>query len=95
MQVIDSNTGDWDDELDLALSQWSQSSKLDMVITSSDDSKRARRQCRAVTGKVRSCNNSYGNNGWLGLASINLDSNGHISQGTSKMNDTYSSYFAS
>jgi hypothetical protein len=95
LQVIDSNTSDWNDELNLALSQWSQSSKLSMVITSSDDSKRTRRQCRAVTGKVRSCNDAYGNNGWLGLASINLDSNGHISQGTSKMNDSYSSSFAS
>lgn len=95
LQVIDSNTSNWDDELALALNQWSQSSVLDMQVTSSDDSSRARKQCRAVSGKVRSCNASYGNNGWLGLASINLDSNGHISQGTSKMNDSYSSYFAS
>jgi len=34
-----------------------------------------------------------GNNGWLGLASINIDSNGHITQGTAKMNDSYSSYW--
>jgi hypothetical protein len=94
LQVIDSNTSDWDDELTLALDQWSKSKVLDMRITSSDDSRRARRQCRAVTGMVRSCNDTYGNNGWLGLASINLDSRGHIVKGTSKVNDTYSSYFA-
>lgn len=95
LQVIDSNTPDWDDELNLALSQWSQSTKLDMQVTSGDDATRTRKQCRAVTGKVRSCNASYGNNGWLGLASINLDSQGHIVKGTSKMNDSYASYFAS
>ncbi len=95
LQVIDSNTSDWDDELALALNQWSQSAVIDMEVTEFDDSARTRRQCRAVQGKVRSCNDAYGNNGWLGLASINIDSNGHIVQGTSKMNDSYSSYFAS
>lgn len=95
LQVIDSNTSNWDDELALALSQWSQSTKLDMKISASDDASRTRKLCRAVLGKVRSCNASYGNNGWLGLASINLDANGHISQGTSKMNDSYSADFAS
>ncbi len=95
LQVIDSNTSNWDDELALAVSQWSQSTKLNLQVTSFDDSSRTRKQCRAVSGKIRSCNASYGNNGWLGLASINLDSNGHISQGTSKMNDSYSASFAS
>ena len=95
LQIIDSNTSDWDDELNLSVSQWSQSTKLDLSITSGDDASRTRKLCRAVSGKVRSCNASYGNNGWLGLASINLDSSGHISQGTSKMNDSYSSSFAS
>lgn len=93
--MIDSNTSDWDDELAVALQRWSQSTKLDMKVTSYDDSRRPRKQCRAVTGKVRSCNAEYGNNGWLGLASINLDSKGHIVTDTSKVNDAYSSSFAS
>lgn len=95
LQVIDSNTPDWDDELGLALSQWSQSTKVDMRVTSMDDTARTRKRCVQVTGKVHSCNAAYGSNGWLGLASINLDANGHISQGSSKMNDSYSSSFAS
>ncbi|MGH8029658.1 MAG: hypothetical protein ACREO3_06970 [Arenimonas sp.] len=95
LQVIDSNTSDWDDELALALNQWSQSTKLNMSVTSSDDASRTRKLCRMVAGKVRSCNASYGNNGWLGLASINIDSSGHITQGSSKMNDSYSASFAS
>ena len=94
LQVVDSNTSDWDGELAQALSDWSQSTKLDLSITARDDSSRARKQCRAVAGKIRSCNAAYGNNGWLGLASINI-SGSHITQGTSKMNDSYSQSFSS
>lgn len=47
-----------------------------------------------MTGQMRVCNAAYGNNGWLGLASINIDANSHITKGTAKMNDTYSSYWA-
>ena len=95
LQVVDSNTSTWDDELSRALSDWSKSTKLDMRVTAGDSSSTTRQRCPAVRGKVRSCNYTYGNNGWLGLASINLDSKGHISQGTSKMNDSYSTSFAS
>lgn len=46
-----------------------------------------------VAGKMRVCNAAYGRNGWLGLASIGLDANGHIDRGTAKMNDSYTSYW--
>lgn len=95
LQVIDSVSSSWEDELTRALSQWSASSVLDLTVTSYDNSSTTRRRCPAVTGKIRVCNSTYGQNGWLGLASINLDANGHISQGTAKMNDSYSSSMAS
>jgi hypothetical protein len=95
LQVIDSVSSSWEDELNRALGEWSQSSKLNLTVTSYSNSSTTRRRCSAVAGKIRVCNYTYGNNGWLGLASINLDSNGHISQGTAKMNDSYSSSFAS
>ena len=47
------------------------------------------KQCRAVAGTTQVCNGSYGRNGWLGLASINITGGVHITQGTAKMNDTY------
>ena len=47
-----------------------------------------RRKCNPIAGQILVCNESYGNRGWLGIASIWL-SNGHISQGTTKLNDTY------
>lgn len=47
------------------------------------------KRCSMVTGTTQVCNGRYGNNGWLGLASINITGGTHITQGTAKMNDTY------
>lgn len=88
LKVVDSNTPDWDDNLAGALSDWSRSNVLDLTKAGADDSTRARKRCRMVSGQIRSCNAAYGFNGWLGLASINV-SGGHITQGTAKMNDSY------
>lgn len=46
------------------------------------------RNCRATSGRVEICNRTYGNNGWLGLASISANGS-HITAGTVKLNDTY------
>ncbi len=94
LQVVDSTTPEWDGELAQTIVDWSTSSSLNLAVTSADDSSRTRQRCPAVLGQIRVCNNTYGNNGWLGLASINLDSNGHITQGTAKMNDSYAASFA-
>jgi hypothetical protein len=47
------------------------------------------KKCTPTMGRVEVCNARYGQNGWLGLAQISIDSTGHIVRGTSKMNDTY------
>lgn len=47
------------------------------------------KRCRMVVGTSQVCNGTYGNNGWLGLASINITGGDHITQGSAKMNDTY------
>jgi hypothetical protein len=47
------------------------------------------RRCAMVAGTTQVCNGKYGNNGWLGLASINITGGTHITQGSAKMNDTY------
>lgn len=47
------------------------------------------RRCSMVAGTTQVCNGSYGNNGWLGLATINITGGVHITQGSAKMNDTY------
>jgi hypothetical protein len=91
LKVVDSNTSNWDGALNTAMSDWSQSTVFDVVrdSTGADDSTRARKQCKMVAGKIRSCNANYGFNGWLGIASINISGGVHITQATVKMNDSY------
>lgn len=93
LKVVDSVTPVWDNTFNNALNMWAQSTVLDLTVAGSDDSSKTRRRCPAIQGQIRVCNDAYGKNGWLGLATIGLDSNGHIDQGTAKMNDSYSSYF--
>jgi hypothetical protein len=78
------NSG-WDSYLKTASTDWSKSNVLDTVIVAGQSSSR---RCPATAGRVEICNDTYGNNGWLGIASISA-SGGHITQGTVKMNDTY------
>ena len=84
VRVIDANTPTWDSHLNAAIADWDAASVLNVVRESGNEEKR----CRPVSGKVKSCNGRYGQNGWLGVAQIWVNG-GHISQGTAKMNDTY------
>ncbi|MDO8649152.1 MAG: hypothetical protein Q7R81_05215 [Candidatus Peregrinibacteria bacterium] len=74
----------WDPYLATTSSDWSLSSVLDTSIVAGQ----GRKSCRPTAGRVEVCNAKYGNNGWLGLAQIWV-SGGHITQGTTKLNDTY------
>jgi hypothetical protein len=88
ISVIDSMTTSWDDNLNIANSDWNASSVLNVVRESGSTTNSTRRNCRPVAGKVRSCNYNYGYTGWLGVAQIWASGN-HITQGTAKMNDSY------
>lgn len=89
LQLVDSVTTAWDGYLGGASADWSFSDVLDTAIVAGSTSNDTRKRCPAPTGQVRVCNATYGANGWLGLATIWIDSAGHIVQGTAKMNDTY------
>lgn len=89
LRVVDSNTADWQSYFNTSNSDWNSSSVLNISAEQGDESSNARRRCVMITGKIHSCNSAYGNNGWLGLASINITGGVHITQGSSKMNDTY------
>ncbi len=92
LKVIDSTTAEWDQELNNSLHAWSRlTSPFIFTIDSANDRSKTRKRCNMVSGQMRVCNASYGRNGWLGMASINLNSSGHISQGTAKLNDSYAS----
>lgn len=86
LKLGDNVTSAWDAYLAEASADWSASSVLDTsVVTGLTNAK----NCKAISGRIEVCNSKYGNTGWLGIASIWLNSTGHISQGTAKMNDTY------
>lgn len=78
-------TSGWTAYLSTASADWSQSAVLD---TSLQAGTTTGRKCRPSAGTVQVCNAAYGRNGWLGLAQIWI-SGSHITQGATKMNDTY------
>jgi hypothetical protein len=86
LKLGDAVSGSWDAYLSEASSDWSTSSVLDTTIVASTVNPKT---CKATNGRVEVCNAKYGRNGWLGIATIWLDSQGHITKGTAKMNDTY------
>ncbi|MDX1455681.1 MAG: hypothetical protein R3217_09515 [Gammaproteobacteria bacterium] len=93
IQYVDSVSSQWDSVLAESIQKWGQSNVIGFEQVGADDSSRTRKRCPMISGQMRVCNDRYGQNGWLGLASIGLDSNGHIDQGTAKMNDSYDYYW--
>ena len=88
--VVNSTTSDWDAYVTRAAADWSEASPLNLVEDPNGASSRTeRRQCLAPAGLVRICNLAYGWTGWLGVAGISVDVDGHISAGYTKLNDTY------
>ena len=80
----------WDSYLRASSVDWSASSVLDTNVVAGKGGLTAGllKKCNPVAGRVEVCNAAYGNNGWLGIASV-WASGTHITQGTVKMNDTY------
>ena len=89
LTVVNSVTPDWDAYVAQATADWSSSVVVNLVEANGNDSKKIRRRCTPPNGKVRICNLTYGNTGWLGIATIYIDSLGHIVKGFVKLNDTY------
>lgn len=85
LKLGDNLTPSWDPYLVTTSNDWSASNVLDTSIVPGLGGK----SCRPTTGRVEVCNKKYGNNGWLGIAQIWITGGSHISQGTTKVNDTY------
>jgi len=83
----DNVSGLWDGMLVTASSDWGQSNVLNTTIV---PGRTRPKQCRPTSGRVEVCSASYGNTGWLGVATVWLQSGTtHIVQGTVKNNDFY------
>jgi len=77
---------DWHNSLAGASSDWNLSVLKSQVATGTSNA-----NCDPTSGQVEVCNDEYGDNDWLGIASIwvKRGRSGHITQGVVKVNDTY------
>jgi hypothetical protein len=85
LKVGDNVDSKWDAYLVEAISDWSESSVLDLTKVAGGTRPK---NCRATTGRIEACNARYGNTGWLGIAQIWV-SGSHITKAITKVNDTY------
>ncbi len=85
LKLGDNVSSTWDPILATTSADWSVSSVLDTTVVAGQGGK----SCRPTAGRVEVCNRKYGNNGWLGLAQIWITGGEHITQGLTKVNDTY------
>lgn len=76
----------WFQHMDVARVDWNKSTILDLVIVPGGVNPK---RCPITSGMVQVCNERYGRTGWLGVAGISA-SNGHITGGYVKLNDSYS-----
>ena len=90
LKVNTAITPQWNTSVGKAIVDWDKSTELTLngPIAVSVRTK----QCNPIAGQMLVCNDHYGQRGWLGIATIWLDSNGHIAQGTTKLNDSYHDY---
>ena len=87
-------TGKWPAIVQTSVGQWNQS-VLNFAQSSTNGansylfaSGRSAKQCNPIAGQILVCNALYGQRGWLGIATIWANGD-HITQGTTKLNDTY------
>jgi hypothetical protein len=86
LKVGDNVNSTWDTYLNGAISDWNQSTvvQLSKVTGSTSGS-----TCAPTSGRIEACNAAYGTTGWLGVAQIWTTRGAHIVQATTKVNDTY------
>ena len=66
LAIGDNVSSEWAPYLVPAVADWNQSEVLDLTVTTGS----AKGRCRATDGRIEVCSDSYGPNGWLGLATI-------------------------
>jgi hypothetical protein len=87
LKLYDNVASNWESYLSVAVGDWNKSTVLDYSVRWQQPLS-STRKCSSATGVVEVCNNTYGQNGWLGIAGISV-SGSHITKGYTKLNDTY------
>jgi hypothetical protein len=87
--VLGDNVGPaWDTYLQQASVDWSSTQQVFDTVIRVGTVGTGTKKCRPTAGTVQVCNDSYGRNGWLGIAQVWVTGS-HITQGTVKLNDSY------
>ncbi len=86
LKLGDNVSAPWDSILQTTSSDWSQSAVLNTSVVAGASNPK---NCKATLGRVEVCNSRYGNTGWLGIAQVWVSNGTHITQATTKLNDTY------
>ena len=86
LKVGDNVSSAWDQYLAGAISDWNASTVLDLTEVAGAAKGK---NCRPASGRIEVCNDSYGNNGWLGIAQIWVTGGEHITQASTRLNDSY------
>jgi hypothetical protein len=87
VKLGDNVTSVWDSYLRSAAGDWNSSRVLDTSVVAGGVSRNVKK-CSITPGRVEVCNSTYGFNGWLGVAGIQIQGS-HITGGYVKMNDSY------
>jgi hypothetical protein len=86
LKVGDNVSGPWDSILNTTVSDWSQSTVLNLSKVAGGTRPKP---CKPTAGRVEVCSARYGSTNWLGLAQIWITGGTHITQGVTKVNDTW------
>ena len=91
LKVGNNVSSQWATQFNTAVADWNAAQVMNLTTVAGT----VGRRCKAVPGTVQVFNGAYGQNGWLGLASISISGGTHITQATTKINDSYfnSSYY--
>jgi hypothetical protein len=88
LRINTSLTGNWAGYVSTAITDWDKSTVIDFDSRTPNPVTAGTKKCNPIGGQILVCNDLYGQRGWLGIASI-WASGSHITQATTKLNDTY------
>jgi hypothetical protein len=86
LDIGDNVSVTWGVHLSAAVGDWNVSQVLDLHLGNGGSSPSS---CPPNAGRIEVCSAAYGNTGWLGVAQIWITSGSHITQATTRVNDTY------
>jgi hypothetical protein len=79
-------SGQWPSYASRVMADWNSSNEINSPWSFGAIS--STKRCTSAAGQIEVCNNTYGQNGWLGIAGISI-SGSHITKGYTKLNDSY------